>query len=91
MDIEFDPDKDSANQEKHGVSLAFGIEILSDANRLDILDVRVGYAEERFIADGLVAGRVWLCVFTRRGNRYRMISVRKSHDRETRRDHSTAR
>ncbi len=91
MDIEFDPDKDSANQQKHGASLAFGIEILADSNRLDILDVRFDYAEERFIAYGMVERRVWLCVFTQRGNRYRIISVRKANDRESRRYHCTPR
>lgn len=40
MDIEFDPDKDAANFDKHGVSLAFGAEVLADAKRLDVLDVR---------------------------------------------------
>ena len=85
MKVEFDASKDLKNQEKHGVSLAFGAEVLADANRLEILDVRVEYSEERFIAYGMVEGRVWVCVFTRRANVYRLISVRKANERETRR------
>lgn len=91
MQIDFDPDKDTANQEKHGVSLSFGAEVLSDANRLDILDVRFDYAEERFVTYGMVDGRVWVCVFTLRGEVHRIISVRKANDRETRRYHDTPR
>lgn len=91
MRSEFDPDKDAVNQEKHGVSLAFGIDVLSDANRLDVIDVRFDYAEERFISYGRVDGRIWVCVFTLRGDIHRVISVRKANDRETRRYHDTPR
>lgn len=58
MKIEFDLLKDEANCVKHGVSLAFGAEILADANRLDVLDTRFNYAEERFVCYGLVKNRV---------------------------------
>jgi uncharacterized DUF497 family protein len=58
MKVEFDASKDLKNQEKHGVSLAFGATVLADSNRLEILDVRVDYAEERFIAYGMVESRV---------------------------------
>lgn len=91
VDIEFDPDKDAANRDKHGVSLAFGAEVLADRNRLDILDVRVDYAEDRFVSYGMVEGRVWVCVFTLRSEVHRIISVRKGNDRETRRYHQTPR
>ena len=69
MEIEFDPAKDAANQEKHQVSLAFGREVLADANRLDVLDIRFAYTEERFVGYGEVNGRVWVCVFTERAGR----------------------
>lgn len=91
MDVAFDPDKDAVNIEKHGVSLGFGGEVLADSSRLDILDVRFDYAEERFVSYGKVEGRVWVCVFTVRGENYRVISVRKANDRETRRYHDTPR
>lgn len=91
MQIEFAPDKDAANQDKHQVSLAFGARVLADASRLDVLDVRFNYAEERFISYGMVDGRVWVCVFTPRGDTRRIISVRKANDRETQRYHDTHR
>lgn len=85
MKVEFDPNKDAANREKHGVSLAFGAEVLADVNRLDVLDVRFDYLEERFVSYGMVNGRVWVCVFAPRGEHCRIISVRKANDREIRR------
>jgi uncharacterized protein len=88
---EFDPDKDAINQQKHGVSLAFGATVLADPNRLDILDVRFDYAEERIVSYGMVEGRIWVCVFAVRGETHRLISVRKANDREMRRYRSTPR
>jgi hypothetical protein len=84
MRIAFDPDKDASNREKHGVSLAFGAEVLADADRLDVLDVRFTH-EERFVAYGMVGKRVWVCVFAMRDDVYRIISVRKANGRETKR------
>ena len=91
MRIEFDPDKDSGNREKHGVSLAFGSDVLADADRLDILDVRFAYAEERIITYGMAQSRVWVCVFALRGEVHRIISVRKANERESRRYQETPR
>ncbi len=91
MQIEFASDKDVANQAKHRISLAFGAQVLADANRLDILDVRFDYAEERFVSYGMVDGRIWVCVFTSRGDTSRIISVRKANDREAHRYHDTPR
>ncbi|NQW02174.1 MAG: BrnT family toxin [Rhodospirillales bacterium] len=91
MQIEFDNDKDAANQDKHHVSLSFGRQVLADTNRLDILDVRFDYAEERFVSYGMVNERIWVCVFTQRGDTCRVISVRKANDRETKRYDETSR
>ena len=83
MRIAFDSGKNASNRKKHGVSLAFGAEVLADANRLDVLDVRFAHVEERFVTYGAVGKRVWVCVFTVRNEVYRIISVRKANDRET--------
>ncbi len=91
MRIEFDLDKDAANRAKHRVSLSHGAQVLADANRLDVLDVRFDYAEERFVSYGMIDKRIWVCVFTRRGDIYRVISVRKANDRETKRYRDTPR
>ena len=91
MRIAFDPGKDARNRDKHGVSLAFAAEVLADANRLDVLDVRFAEVEERFVAYGTVGRRVWVCVFTVRNGVHRIISVRKANGRETKRHQDTPR
>jgi uncharacterized DUF497 family protein len=91
MKIAFDPDKDASNQDKHGVSLAYGADVLSDPNRLDILDIRFDYAEDRFVCYGKVDGRIWVCVFTQRAGVSRIISVRKANEREVQRYEATPR
>jgi hypothetical protein len=64
---------------------------LADINRLDVLDVRFAYAEERIVSYGVVNKRIWVCVFIPRGGTYYVISVRKANDRETQRYHDTPR
>lgn len=91
MPIEFDADKDAANILKHGVSLAFAEQVLGDIDALVVLDVRHDYGEDRFITYGAVEGRVWVCVTTARGAAWRVISVRKANDRETKRYQATPR
>jgi len=83
MKIEFDRTKDAANIAKHGVSLAFAEKVLDDPHRVEILDLRFDYGEDRWAVFGRVEGRVWICVYTPRGETRRMISVRKANDRET--------
>lgn len=80
MEIEFDPAKDVTNRAKHGVSLALGRTILMGAIAT-LVDPR-HVQEERLISLGLVAGRLFVCVHTRRGERMRIISVRKANRKE---------
>ncbi len=82
MNIDFDTAKDDANRAKHGFPLALGLLVLE--NRVaDVADER-GYGEERRIAYGLVKGRLFVAVYTMRGDTYRLISVRKANSREQR-------
>ena len=48
-------------------------------------DRRKDYGEPRFLAYGLVEGRLHCLVFTRRGNRIRIISLRKANPRGVKR------
>lgn len=91
MSIAFDPDKDLANQTKHKVSLSFGDQVLADTNRLDTLDVRFDYDEDRFISYGMVNEEIWVCVYTPRDDTDRIISVRKANGREKYRYENTPR
>lgn len=84
MKIEFDPDKDTANQKKHGLSLA-------DTERMDFatasikVDSRYDYGEVRRRALGLIDGRLHFLVFTMREDNVRAISLRKASLREVKR------
>ena len=89
MNIEFDPTKDTANREKHGVSLAFGERVVADVDAVMVGSQRERDGEFRRKAIGLVDGKLWTAVFVERGVAVRFISVRRSNDGEERRYHST--
>jgi uncharacterized protein len=82
VDIEFDPAKDAANRDKHGVSLAFGIHLFDDPAHLIIPSLREIDGEERFKVVGNVDNRLWTAVYVWRGAACRFVSVRKSNGKE---------
>ena len=47
-------------------------------------DLRRDYGEPRFKATGLIRGRLYVAIFTPRGARFRLISLRKAKTREKR-------
>jgi len=63
MKNRFDPDKDMANQAKHGISLALGDRIFGDTNHVIIPSIRDVDGEERFKIVGLVHDRMFTGVF----------------------------
>ncbi len=82
MDIEFDPAKDAANSEKHGVSLArtADIEILRFVE-----NSREEDGERRFRLYGLLDGHPHCAVVTLRDGVVRAISLRKANRTERKR------
>lgn len=84
MQVTFDSAKDTANQQKHGVSMAL-------ANAIDwsdlacYADTRKNYGERREIAYALIDSRLYCVVFTERGETIRIISLRKANKREVQR------
>ena len=86
-DIELDTEKDAINRAKHGFPLAIGLIVLE--NRVgDVADPREYVTEfgteYRRLAFGMIAGRLFICVYTMRGETYRLISVRKANKGEQR-------
>ncbi len=80
MDIEFDPDKDAINRDKHGASLAMAAELV------DIVVVRdERFVEERFRLYGRIDGVRYCAAVTLRGETVRIISLRRAHRKEFRR------
>lgn len=81
MRITFDPKKDEETRRRRGLSLALGAEVI--ANNVHVrVDERFDYGEERLVAYGYVSGRLFVCVYTVRGDVLRIISVRKANDKE---------
>ena len=81
MLIEFDPAKDAANQEKHGLSLALASELDWDAS-LVWVDERYEYGELRMIALAPATGILYYVAFVDRSEARRIISLRKANRRE---------
>ena len=81
MRIEFDPDKDSGNQMKHGVSLALATE-LDWEGALVWVDDRFDYAELRMIALAPKTETLYYVAFVGRGEARRIISLRRANRRE---------
>ena len=81
MRIEFDPAKDSANQAKHGESLALAEELDWDA-ALVWIDHRFDNDEWRMIALAPMTGILYYVAFVDRGEVRRIISLRRANRRE---------
>ena len=81
MRIEFDPAKDVANRDKHGVSLALAEELDWEA-ALVWVDARFSYGETRMIALAPKTGVLYYVAFVDRGNVRRIISLRQASRRE---------
>ncbi len=79
--IEFDSAKEARNREKHGISMARAAELFEQPFR-DIEDLRAEYGERRFIAYGFIEERLFVCVTVWRGQRRRIVSLRKANRRE---------
>ena len=81
MIFEFDIAKDIANRIKHGIPLEFAAESFEGPVSI-ARDDRSDYREARYVAFGMIAGRLCVCVFTDRGDVRRIISLRKANKRE---------
>ena len=83
MHMEWDEEKDRINRAKHGISLARAAGL--DWPRGETFsDRRADYGEDREVLYAYLGLRLFVCVFTRRGNLRRIISLRKANKREIR-------
>ena len=80
MEFEFDPTKSAANKEKHGIDFVEAQGIWADEDRALL---PLTFADEgRFMMIGSIDSKLWSAVFTRRGTRIRIISVRRAREDE---------
>ena len=79
--IEFDEKKRSETFLQRGLDMARAIEIFRNAHT-DQIDTRRAYGEKRIITIGYLDSRAVVVVWTYRGNKRRIISMRKANARE---------
>ena len=80
--FEFDEAKSRANKAKHGIDFVEAQALWLDANQLRIA-ARAG-GEQRSVVIGLIGDKHWSAVITSRGEAIRLISVRRSREKEVR-------
>jgi len=81
---EWDEGKRDANLKDRGVDFADVVRLDWDAAVIET-DRRRSYGEPRFIALGMIDGRLYVLVYTRRDAVTRVISLRKANSREVKR------
>lgn len=81
MKIDFDPTKSTKNFEQRGFAFDAVVEFEWESAILHE-DIRKNYPERRFIAVGLLNGRIHIICFTPIIEGIRVISLRKANKRE---------
>jgi uncharacterized protein len=80
MLFEFNPKKSERNKEKHGIDFYEAQELWDDPDLIEIPATTID--EPRFLIIGKIADKHWSGVITYRGDRIRIISVRRSRKEE---------
>lgn len=81
MTFEFDSAKSAVNLEKHGIDFIGAQALWSDPDRLEVPARSLD--EPRTQVIGRIGDVVWSAFTTIRGDRIRIISVRRARDEET--------
>ncbi len=80
MDFEFDPNESGSNKAKHGIDF---VEAQALWNDPDLIEIPVRTSDEpRFLVVGMISKKHWSAVVTCRGDRIRIISVRRARHEE---------
>ncbi len=82
MEFEWDADKSRSNREKHGIDFDRARELWRDIDRIEI--PARDQEEPRFLVIGKIDEKHWSAVITYRGEKIRIISVRRSRTEEIR-------
>ena len=76
----FDTTKSASNRAKHGIDFVEAQALWRDPKHV-VVAARAG-AEERFLVIGRIGEKHWSAAVTYRGDLVRIISVRRSRERE---------
>ena len=80
MEFVYDPNKSKSNKRKHGIDFEDAQELWNDPLLLEI-EARSS-DEPRFLIIGKIGSKHWSAVVTYRGDKIRIISVRRSRKEE---------
>ena len=80
MDFEFDQEKSEKNKEKHGIDFIEAQMLWDDFDRIEIPARTID--EPRYLVIGKIADKYWSGIITYRGEKIRIISVRRSRSEE---------
>lgn len=90
VEFEWDDAKSDVCFVERGFDFAYAVQVFLDPDRLVEVDNRFDYGEPRYRVLGQIEGRLFLVVYTPRGDAFRMISARKANAKEvTRYGHSS--
>jgi hypothetical protein len=81
MKIDFDREKSEKNDKERGLPFELAAEIFASVN-MTFEDSRADYGEIRYITVGFIGERMAVVVWTQRGTRSRIISMRYANGRE---------
>jgi uncharacterized DUF497 family protein len=80
MEFEFDEQKSKANKAKHGIGFTEAQSLWED---VDLLEIPARTEDEpRTVVIGRIGEKHWSAIITHRGERIRIISVRRSRSEE---------
>ena len=82
--FEWDKNKNEQNIQKHGVNFELASLVFEDKNLFVYQDTRFDYGENRYLAIGEIKAilSILTVVFTKRGQKIRIISARKPKKKE---------
>ena len=80
MLFEYDDRKSISNKQKHGIDFEEAKVLWADSNAIE-LDVAYE-GEPRYVVIGTIGDRYWTAVITYRAESIRIISVRRSREKE---------
>jgi uncharacterized protein len=80
MEFEFDPEKSDLNKQKHGIDFFEAQALWDDPDLMEIPAKTTD--EQRFLVIGKIFEKYWSGIITYRGERVRIISVRRSRPEE---------
>jgi uncharacterized DUF497 family protein len=81
MKFEFDETKSAANEVKHGIDFIEAQALWDDPDLLEVPAKNVR-DEDRYLLIGKTDNKYWSAIVTYRNNFVRIISVRRSRDKE---------